>query len=75
MRYKYQTLFSEIGEKGQKELEKKTVTIVGVGGVGSAVAMFLARSGVNLRLVDKDRVYEDELQRQAIYTEDQINKF
>ena len=75
MRYKYQTLFKEIGEKGQKLLDDKTVTIAGIGGVGSAVSMFLARAGVNLRLVDKDRVYEDELQRLAIFHEDQVQKF
>ena len=75
MRYKYQALFDEIGEKGQKALESKTVTVAGIGGVGSAAAMLFARSGINLRLVDKDRIYEDELQRLSIFNEEHINKF
>lgn len=75
MRYQYQELYKEIGEKGQKELEKKTVTVVGIGGVGSAVVQALAGAGINLRLVDKDRIYEQDLHRLSLFSIEHIDKF
>ncbi|MFH1072635.1 MAG: ThiF family adenylyltransferase [Nanoarchaeota archaeon] len=75
MNYQYQEAYKEIGKKGQALLEAKTVTLVGIGGVGSAVAEMLARSGVNLRLVDKDRVFEEDLQRLSLFQEEDVTKF
>jgi len=61
-----------IGEEGQKRLKKSTVTVVGVGGLGSAVVLYLTAAGVgNLILVDGDRVALSDLNRQVIHwTED-----
>lgn len=73
MRYQDQARF--IGEKAQKDLEGKTVAIVGLGGIGSTLAERLARAGVNLRLVDKERIYEEELQRLSLYDPGHIDKF
>jgi molybdopterin/thiamine biosynthesis adenylyltransferase len=73
MRYQDQERY--VGQKGQKDLAGKTVTIVGLGGIGSTVADRLARAGVNLRLVDKERIYEEELQRLAIYDQEHVEKF
>jgi molybdopterin/thiamine biosynthesis adenylyltransferase len=75
MRYKYQALLAEIGEKGQKELNEKNVAIAGLGGVGSILAEMFTRSGIGLRLIDKERIYEEDLQRQAVFKEEHINKF
>ncbi|MFP4118943.1 MAG: HesA/MoeB/ThiF family protein [Candidatus Woesearchaeota archaeon] len=57
------------------ELKNKTVAIVGLGGVGSTVAEQLARNNINLRIVDKERVYEEEVPRQTLYTREDIGKF
>lgn len=57
------------------ELRKKTVTIIGIGAVGSVVAEMLVRVGINLRIIDRGRILEDELQRQSLFLEEDINKF
>ncbi|MBN1645566.1 ThiF family adenylyltransferase [Candidatus Woesearchaeota archaeon] len=75
MRYQHLQKIKEIGEKDQKQLEKKTVSIVGVGGVGSILAEMLVRSGVNLRIIDKDRIYEEDLSRQSMYPEELVTRF
>ena len=62
-------------EKQIEELKNKTVAIVGLGGVGSTVAETLARNNINLRIVDKERVYEEEVPRQTLYTREDISKF
>ncbi|MFW5866017.1 MAG: HesA/MoeB/ThiF family protein, partial [Nanoarchaeota archaeon] len=58
-----------------EELNTKTVTIIGLGGVGSTVAELLVRNNINLRIVDKERVYEEEVPRQMMYTREDIGKF
>ncbi|MGM5481374.1 MAG: HesA/MoeB/ThiF family protein [Nanobdellota archaeon] len=62
-------------DKKIEELNKKTIAIVGLGGVGSTVAEMLARNNINLRIVDKERVYEEEVPRQTLYTREDISKF
>lgn len=73
-RYDSLVQVKELGENA-KELQKKTATVVGLGAVGSAVAEMLARMGVNLRVIDKDRVYEGDLDKLSLFSEDQIGKF
>lgn len=64
-----------IGEKGACNLEKRSITIVGVGGVGGYVAYMLARAGVGkLKLVDFDRVAPSNLNRQIVANVDTIGK-
>lgn len=75
MRYEQLSKFKEIGEKGQKTLESKTATIVGLGNIGSTVALMLARSGVNLRLVDKGRCFVEDLSSQSLYLEEDNTRF
>ncbi len=53
----------------------KTVTILGLGGVGSRVASMLVRHGINVRLIDKERFYEREFPRQSLFREEDISKF
>ena len=59
---------SEVGVEGQKKLKNASVLIVGLGGLGSPLAMYLAASGVGtLGLVDFDVVDTSNLQRQIIH--------
>jgi molybdopterin/thiamine biosynthesis adenylyltransferase len=69
-RYSRQILFRGIGAEGQRKLAASRVAIVGCGATGSALAGLLARSGVGtLRIIDRDYVEPSNLQRQALYDE------
>ena len=73
MRYSRQEIL--IGKENQELLNRKTVCVVGLGALGSNSSNLLTRSGVNLILVDKDKVELSNLQRQNIYTEGNIGLF
>jgi molybdopterin-synthase adenylyltransferase len=69
-RYSRQLLFWPEGIVSQKKLENKTVTIIGVGALGTALANHLVRAGIGeLRIVDRDIVEESNLQRQMLFDE------
>lgn len=75
MRYNRQIILPEIGEEGQNKLKKAKVLIVGVGGLGSPIALYLTGAGVGtIGLVDDDTVSITNLQRQVLYTEKELNK-
>ncbi len=72
-RYARQVIYPGIGEAGQQALLDAHVTIIGVGATGSVLANHLARAGVGqLRLVDRDFVELNNLQRQLLYDEDDV---
>jgi molybdopterin/thiamine biosynthesis adenylyltransferase len=72
-RYARQMTFPGVGEPGQRALLQARVTIIGVGATGSVLANALARAGVGfLRLVDRDFIELNNLQRQLLYDEEDI---
>lgn len=67
-RYARHILLKEVGGPGQQLLKAATVAIVGAGGLGAPVALYLAAAGVGrLRIIDDDNVALSNLQRQIIY--------
>jgi len=74
-RYSRHLLLPQIGESGQRRLNAARVLIIGLGGLGSPVAMYLAASGVgHLVLVDFDHVELSNLQRQIIHATPDIGR-
>ncbi len=63
-----------LGEEGQLKLKLASVLVVGAGGLGSPVLMYLAAAGIgNITIVDGDRVALSNLQRQVIHTTPMID--
>lgn len=72
-RYSRQIIFENIGEEGQKIITGSSVTIIGLGALGTVSANNLARAGVGkIRLIDRDYVELSNLQRQALYDEEDV---
>lgn len=66
-------MLNQIGQEGQDRLANAKVLVVGVGGLGSVVSMYLAGAGIgNIILVDSDVVSISNLQRQVLYTEKEV---
>ena len=72
-RYARQIPIPEVGEEGQRRLLDSRVLLVGAGGLGSPVALYLAAAGVGtIGLVDDDVVDASNLQRQVVHSTDRI---
>ena len=68
-RYARHLALQEIGEKGQEKLLQSKVLVIGVGGLGSPVAFYLAAAGIGtIGLMDGDKVDLSNLQRQILHT-------
>jgi adenylyltransferase/sulfurtransferase len=73
LRYSRQIMLADFDIAGQESLAQATALIVGLGGLGSPVALYLAAAGVHhLMLVDHDVVELSNLQRQVIHRQDSL---
>lgn len=68
VRYSRHLGLAEVGEAGQRQLKQSSVLIVGVGGLGSPAALYLAAAGVGrIGIIDHDTVDLTNLQRQVLH--------
>ena len=73
--FKRQITLSEIGEVGQQKLQNASVLVVGCGGLGSPIAVYLASSGVGkIHLIDFDTIEITNLHRQIFYALDDVGQ-
>ncbi len=75
-RYSRQIILKKVGVNGQKKISGAKVLIVGAGGLGSPIAMYLAAIGIGkLAIIDNDKVEISNLSRQIIFSENDIGKY
>jgi len=69
LRYKKHLQLLQVGTEGQEKLKAASILVVGAGGLGSPVLLYLAGAGVGkIRIIDDDRVSLSNLSRQVIHT-------
>ena len=75
LRYSRHLIMPEVGMKGQKRLKSSSVLLIGSGGLGSPLGIYLSAAGIGrLGLVDFDVVDFSNLHRQIIYTEKDVGR-
>lgn len=75
-RYNRHLILEGVGRNGQEKLKAARVFIIGVGGLGSPVAMYLAAAGIGtIGLVDEDVVEASNLQRQVLYNTSEVGMY
>jgi len=75
LRYSRHLLIPEVGLEGQRKLKNSSALIIGTGGLGSPVALYLAAAGIGrIGLVDYDVVDSSNLQRQVIHGTSTVGK-
>lgn len=72
-RYARQMVLYQIGEQGQRKLACSSLVVAGCGALGGVIATLLTRAGVGrIRLIDRDFIELNNLQRQILYDEDDV---
>ncbi len=75
LRYSRHLIMPEVGMKGQKKLKAAKVLMIGAGGLGSPIGMYLAAAGIGtLGIVDFDIVDETNLQRQLLHNTSDVGR-
>lgn len=75
LRYSRHLLIPEVGLEGQRKLKNSSALIIGTGGLGSPVSLYLAAAGIGrIGLVDYDVVDSSNLQRQVIHGTSTVGK-
>ena len=74
-RYARHLILPQVGEAGQKKIKSASVLVVGAGGLGSPVLMYLAAAGIGkIGIIDDDKVDMTNLQRQIIHSTSSIGE-
>src|SRR5471032_2423208 len=74
-RYSRHLIMPEVGIQGQRKLKAASVLLIGTGGLGSPLALYLSAAGIGrIGLVDYDVVDETNLQRQVIHFSSDVGK-
>lgn len=74
-RYQRQISYPDFGEAGQDKLKHSRIVVAGLGGLGSAASIYLACAGIgHITIVDHDFVELSNLNRQPLYTDEDIGK-
>jgi len=74
-RYSRHLLIPDLGIEGQQKLKSARVLVIGCGGLGSPILLYLAAAGVGtIGIVDGDRVDDSNLQRQVLYGSESVGK-
>jgi len=75
LRYNRQVMLPEIGQGGQQKLKTARVLVIGIGGLGSPVSVYLTAAGIGtLGIVDFDVVELTNLQRQTVYSTSDVGQ-
>ena len=75
LRYSRHILLNELGFEGQEKLLGSHALVIGAGGLGSPVALYLGSAGVGrITVVDHDKVDATNLQRQIAHTLDRVGQ-
>src|SRR5215813_1891105 len=75
-RYNRQEAIPNLGKERQEKLLNSSVAVVGAGGVKSPTLFYLAAAGIgHIRIIDFDKVELSNLNRQILYTVDDIGKY
>ena len=74
-RYSRHILIPEVGREGQERLKASSALLIGAGGLGSPLALYLAAAGVGrIGIVEFDKIDETNLQRQILYATSQVGQ-
>ncbi len=75
-RFEKQIILKNVGIAGQKKILKAKVLVIGIGGLGCPLLMYLAASGVGtIGIADPDKIEISNLNRQTLFTTNDIGKY